>query len=67
MKTSIFCVNDDCTSCGTCVDTCPVKNIALMDSRPAWQHHCELCFSCIRRCPVAAIQIIPRAEIFSSV
>lgn len=51
-----FSVSDTCTSCGTCVEVCPAKNIELVDKRPAWKHHCELCCACIHLCPVNAIQ-----------
>jgi len=51
-----FSVTDKCTSCGTCVAICPVKNIGLVDKKPVWKHHCELCCGCIHNCPVQAIQ-----------
>jgi ferredoxin len=51
-----FSVTAACTSCGTCVSVCPVKNIELVDKKPAWKHHCELCCGCIHICPVQAIQ-----------
>jgi ferredoxin len=51
-----FTVNDQCTSCGTCVAICPAGNIELVDNKPVWKHHCELCCGCIHLCPVQAIQ-----------
>jgi len=51
-----FSVTDACTSCGTCVKVCPVKNIGLADNKPVWKHRCELCCACIHACPVKAIQ-----------
>jgi ferredoxin len=57
-----FSVTDKCTSCGTCVAICPVKNIELVKKKPVWRHHCELCCACIHNCPVQAIQAGPRTE-----
>jgi len=57
-----FSVTDTCTSCGTCVAICPVKNIELVDKKPVWLHHCELCCGCIHNCPVQAIQAGSRTE-----
>jgi ferredoxin len=51
-----FSVSDACTSCGTCRDICPAKNIDLVDGRPVWKHRCELCCGCIHLCPPKAIQ-----------
>ena len=55
-----FSVNDQCTSCGTCVAICPAGNIELVDGKPVWQHRCELCCGCIHLCPTGAIQAGPR-------
>lgn len=52
-----FTVSDTCTSCGTCVNVCPVKNIEMENERPKWQHHCELCCACLHYCPTEAIQL----------
>jgi ferredoxin len=52
-----FSVTDACTSCGTCVKVCPVKNIMLVQDRPSWLHHCECCCACLHFCPVEAIQL----------
>jgi ferredoxin len=57
-----FWLTDACTSCGTCEKVCPVKNIDLVDGRPAWQHHCQLCMACLHFCPVEAIQWGTRTE-----
>lgn len=51
-----FWVNDKCNGCGICAKVCPVKNIALADGKPAWQHHCEQCLACLQWCPQEAIQ-----------
>jgi ferredoxin/flavodoxin len=52
-----FSVSDACTSCGTCVKVCPVKNIMMVNDRPSWLHHCELCCACLHFCPAEAIQL----------
>ncbi|MFA6714449.1 MAG: EFR1 family ferrodoxin [Victivallales bacterium] len=52
-----FYVNDNCTSCGTCVKICPVRNVKLVDKRPAWGNNCEQCMACLQWCPENAIQV----------
>jgi ferredoxin/flavodoxin len=52
-----FSVSDACTSCGTCVNVCPVKNIMMVNDRPSWLHHCECCCACLHFCPVEAIDL----------
>lgn len=52
-----FTVEETCTSCETCANVCPVQNIAMVNGRPAWLHHCELCCACLHFCPVEAIQL----------
>jgi ferredoxin len=51
-----FFADEKCTSCGTCAEVCPVKNIEMVDEKPVWKHHCELCCACIHFCPAEAIQ-----------
>jgi len=51
-----FTVTGACTGCGLCERLCPVGNIALVDGKPAWLHHCEHCVACISWCPAAAIE-----------
>lgn len=57
-----FSVDDRCTSCGTCVEVCPVGNIRLEDGRPTWLHRCEQCLACIQLCPAEAIQAGRKTE-----
>ena len=45
-----------CIHCGTCVETCPLKNITLEEGRPKWNGNCTMCMSCYHHCPVNAIQ-----------
>ena len=51
-----FYVEDSCTSCGICVEICPVDNLILVDDTPQWQHKCQQCLACINFCPEKAIQ-----------
>jgi len=57
-----FSVDDRCTSCGRCVEVCPVENIRLEEGRPVWLHHCEQCMACIQFCPTEAIQAGKKTE-----
>jgi NAD-dependent dihydropyrimidine dehydrogenase PreA subunit len=57
-----FTVDDRCTSCGICVEVCPVENIRLEAGRPVWLHYCEQCMACIQLCPTWAIQAGPKTE-----
>jgi len=58
---------EDCTSCGLCVDSCFVEAIAYPvagDQRPGtvpWINpiFCEGCEVCVRLCPAGAIDIAP--------
>lgn len=51
-----FYAEDTCTSCGICVEICPVSNIDLVDGKPKWQHKCQQCLACINYCPEKSIQ-----------
>lgn len=44
-----------CDGCGICADICPVDNVALLDGRPVWMHHCESCLACLIWCPREAV------------
>jgi ferredoxin len=57
-----FSADERCTSCGTCVEVCPVQNIALSAGKPVWSHRCEQCMACIHLCPVQAIQAGQKTE-----
>lgn len=57
-----FIVDDQCTSCRTCAEVCPVGNIRMENDRPAWLHNCEQCMACIQLCPANAIQAGPKTE-----
>jgi ferredoxin len=48
-------VNDNCIGCGICKEVCPVKNIEIIDKKPAFNNNCESCIACIQYCPQRAI------------
>ncbi len=50
-----FFATDACSSCGLCVEICPVHTITLKD-KPVWGDQCTRCMACINRCPEHAIQ-----------
>lgn len=51
-----FWCDDNCNSCGVCVQVCPAANIALQEGKPVWHHECEQCLACIQWCPQESIQ-----------
>jgi len=53
---NIFCINENCTLCGTCKKLCPRNNIIINDNKIIWQHNCEFCLACINWCPNKAIK-----------
>lgn len=50
-----YSTDENCTGCSTCSKVCQVRNIEIVDNKPAWQHHCENCLACIKWCPQSAI------------
>jgi formate hydrogenlyase subunit 6/NADH:ubiquinone oxidoreductase subunit I len=54
-------VSDSCNGCSLCSRICPVRNIAMVDGKPTWLHHCEMCFACDEWCPQGAIHHWSRA------
>lgn len=58
-----FRADERCTSCGICVQVCPVKNIAMEDDGgPVWSNRCQQCFACFHWCPEEAVQFGRRTE-----
>jgi len=51
-----FYTDGRCTGCGTCAKVCPIRNIAIEDGRPVWNHRCHGCMACVAYCPAKAIQ-----------
>jgi MinD superfamily P-loop ATPase len=55
--------NNQCTSCGTCWNNCPEKNIAQgKNGKPKFGFKCSMCMRCIYNCPEKAIS--PRISKF---
>lgn len=51
-----FKVTNKCTSCGKCVERCPLNNITLVDGKPTWGNNCTHCMACIGGCPTKAVE-----------
>ena len=52
-----YVITDECTACGTCMDTCPVE--AISEGDPMYkidQEKCTECGQCVDACPVEAIK-----------
>lgn len=51
-----FKITDECTSCGTCVESCPSEAISEGDGKYVIdQDACVECGVCVESCPVEAI------------
>jgi len=49
---------EKCTGCGTCVDTCPVEALKLVDDKAVVDPDtCIDCGSCVDECPEGAISL----------
>ena len=51
-----FIANNNCNTCGICIENCPTKSIILSDNRPYWKFTCESCMKCMNYCPERAIE-----------
>ena len=52
-----YVITDECTACGTCMDTCPVE--AISEGDPIYkidQETCTECGQCVDACPAEAIK-----------
>jgi len=50
-------IDDICVGCGTCLESCPVEAISLLENKAAINKElCIECASCIDVCPLQAIQ-----------
>ncbi|HPR17917.1 MAG TPA: 4Fe-4S binding protein [Candidatus Cloacimonadota bacterium] len=47
---------ETCIGCGSCVDTCPVEALSLVDDKAVCDgDKCVDCGACVEACPVEAI------------
>lgn len=56
IKTDVL-VDEDCISCGKCVQLCPMKNLILENKVIVQQNNCTACFRCVNECPKQAITV----------
>ncbi|MDD5935451.1 MAG: EFR1 family ferrodoxin [Clostridiales bacterium] len=57
-----FTVSNECVGCGTCVNVCPVNNIAMSNRKPTFGQECQQCMACIQWCPARAIDYEGKAS-----
>ncbi len=50
-------VTDDCIGCGTCVSTCFLKAIKIVNGRAIIDPYCRVCGRCAGACPSDAIKL----------
>lgn len=55
ISSRFFYGNEDCTGCETCVATCPMNNISIVEEHPHWADRCIHCMACVAACPQHAI------------
>lgn len=47
-----------CIGCGTCVSTCPMQNLSLIQEKAVAGKKCTLCYRCANQCKRKAITIL---------
>ena len=50
-------IDVDCTVCGLCVATCPMKNLKVDDNKILHKNNCTMCYRCVNLCPHKAITV----------
>lgn len=58
---------EKCVGCGKCVALCPMKNIALIESKCFPKNQCTMCYRCVNHCPKQAITLLGKAVVEQSV
>ena len=56
-QTMAYVISDECTACGTCVETCPTE--AISEGDPIYKidpDTCADCGQCVDACPAEAIK-----------
>ncbi|PHV70772.1 iron-sulfur protein [Sporanaerobium hydrogeniformans] len=47
-----------CIGCGSCVQLCPMKNLAILNQKAEQKGRCTMCYRCISNCPKQAITLL---------
>lgn len=55
VKTLAHVITDECTGCGSCIDSCPVDAISEGEIYVIDPELCTDCGDCVETCPVEAI------------
>jgi ferredoxin len=50
-------IDEDCTLCGLCVETCPMANLEAADDTIIHKSNCTVCYRCVNLCPRRAITV----------
>lgn len=58
-------VTDDCTGCGTCLETCAFNAIKIIDGRAVHSHQCRGCGRCATFCPYNSVIITIQNQHFA--
>jgi electron transfer flavoprotein alpha subunit len=53
-------IEEECTGCESCVDSCPIEAIEMVDDIAKIKDTCNSCNACIEACPVEAIEEIEK-------
>jgi electron transfer flavoprotein alpha subunit len=53
-------IEEECTGCESCIDSCPVDAIEMVDGIAKIKDTCTSCNACIETCPVEAIEEIEK-------
>ncbi len=51
-------ISQACIGCGLCARQCPMKNLAVKNSKATAGGHCTMCYRCVNSCPQQAITLL---------